>query len=212
MLTPQVAGADPQVNKLFVATLNQSTNACSLIKHLMEQEDLDLQTCHCTIIGTNLEIRLNSKLTFRAPSQTAKINFVLTFGPIQHSMEGDIPKQTRAQLEIFVTDNNYMLLVPKLVRDDESFAEMKKAGITFDQFYKGSLPIEYECKLFDGANVENILEWKPHQPSPNTLNLATLQKLDKVYKLSGNDELRLFTSMRVAKEGYYLITNSGEMK
>jgi hypothetical protein len=208
-LTQSYADRDKDLFALYLACSNKGVNVAQTISNLMRGEDLELHKYTFNRNGSRAEITIDSTLRIIDTAKPLIIHFVLTFGGTRAALEGDLPKQTNAQLLVCFASGKYFLVVPKLVRFDQDFAEMKKEGMTFDDFFNHGEPVEWECSLLTGDKLQTVLMWKPHVPSKDLLDTSTINQLDEMYKLSGNDQLLLFTSLKVAKPGYYAIMQCG---
>jgi hypothetical protein len=99
-----------------------------------------------------------------------------------------------------------VVYVPELKSCVPTFEQFEKDGYTFSTFFTGDE--KFECILKTGNQTVPLLSWDKGEHDSNTINPKVARRLDGFDKMSGNDQLALCTSLKLAKPGCYLLTQT----
>ena len=192
------AAGRPELWALFQSVTNGNTNLMSEMRKLMQGEDVEIRQYTANKNGNYIDLRILSTLQVTNAGKPAKLHWLYSFGPYHVGLEqGD-------ELEIFLENGKYVLWVPEHTPELATFREFEKVKVSYDQNFNGDGLCR--CVIKGGDNSESLLSWDRRTNNIAGPSLPFLEKLNATHKMSGNDQLSLFTSLKIAKTGYYNIS------
>ena len=192
------AGGNSELWDLFESVTNGNTNLMSKVRKVMQGEDIEIREYTANKNGDYIDLRILSTLKMANAAGSAKLHWLYSFGPYHVGLDKG------NELQIFLEDEKYVLWVPEHTPELAAFREFEKVGMHFDENFHGDESCR--CVLMNGDKTELLLSWDRRTNNVTGPSLHFLEKLNAAHKMSGNDELSLCTSLKVAKTGYYNIS------
>jgi hypothetical protein len=235
LITGEFAGSDPQVSAVFNAARDNAGKVSEKARELLASEDLEVQDYTAVLVGDNVELRILSKVRFKDSSKPANLNWVSSFGGRNPGLKngenepkdgklsfigtGGQPllqaefKNTNApaevRLSVYKQNGRYNLQVSRLARIDNFIRLIKtKYDLNFDSFFAGGERIEFQTTLKSGGITEKLLLWDTGDADHLPMHSARLEEIEANKKMTGNQQLRLVTSLKVCEPGFYPIKAS----
>jgi hypothetical protein len=206
-LSPAFANKESNLGYAFDAGMDHDTNFVHRVQKLFGNDDLQMVECVGQRHGESLEIKIVSTVRFAASNNEAKIHLVPTFAGVRIGAD-TVPGKHWDELTIFKQEGKFVVYLSEVDSFEPSFQQFEKDGDSFDTFFKSDG--QFECILKTGKQTVPLMTWDLRAHDSNAPSLAVMRHLAEFHKMTGNDQLALCTSLKLAKPGYYLLVPGAE--
>jgi hypothetical protein len=205
-ISEDFANTNNKLGNVFDAVKGRKTNILERVRLMIEGEDLEIQTCKFAFTNDIMDMTIRSTVTPRNPDKPSMLHWLSTFGGYHAGLEDEDPKKADGQMLVFSHDGRHIMWLPQLPSWSPFIRELEEEKLTFDRFFSLGYPVRFECVLKMGDRSERLLLWDIGVQTADVPDASLMKQLNDFHKASGNDDLDLFTSLHVARAGYYKIS------
>ena len=194
------------LDDIFNKARENETNLTEEVRGLLEGEALSVQNYVATLKEGLLDLRVLSKLTFKSPSEPARLRWTSFLGGQTIGFPKGSIGRNGSGLDVLIFDGED---TPVLWFPDLGLAE-EKLLVGLDERRIGAslsatTDIEYHLRLRMDNRFEELFAWRPGEKLRNQPGSDYLRLMNRFHPISFNDLSTLVNDLQVAKSGYYLI-------
>jgi hypothetical protein len=197
----------PRLQNILKEKQQGGTNILNCIKNLLGEEDLDVVGYDAIIKDKFMDVRITSKVRM-VVNKPARIHCLATYGGYQYTVSVS-GKLSEPYMLIYFGTSGSLLWMPEWDAPDDLAATV--AGFINVRRIKRQVikdmtdNLQLRCFLKRGADEETLFEARPRAAAQNAPGQEFLSRVHESHRMSGNDWHRLFTDVRPAKPGYYVV-------
>jgi hypothetical protein len=201
----------PELQPVYVRTIEGHSNMLGRAAALLSGENLLPIDCKASLKQGFLDLSIISKVSFDSRG-VAKLHFASTYGVVQYQRKiGGM--LTEPYFLVYSKPGIRLAWMPAWDTPEkisESVGEALNSRRAVEEAIGAYEDVvEVRCFINDGTSEQALLLAYPWAQTGSAPPLKSLEEVSRFNPMSGNDVQSLFTDLRPAKPGYYLLDRAG---